>query len=473
MTAMPFHAFMVSIAKFKALKALYGLFRAGQISKGVAVFRALGMSATGAATAAKWLTLAMRPLGAVFGMLAKLPGVRQLGMGLLWLKNIVVFIGRSLLTTVPGFAVLAVAALLIYKYWQPIKAFFAGLWEGLKQGLAPIAPMFEGLSGVFSGLWSTIQPFVQPIIDWFTEFFSITQAAEGGVRSFGESVGLWIGEKISAVVSWITERVEAIKTAFDGGLAGIGALILNWSPVGLFYQAFAAVMDYFGIEMPANLTGFISAAINALSNLIMTWSPVTAFMTAFQAVWSWLSGLGAIFTAYGSQMIDGLVNGIKAGVGRAVEAVQGVVSMVKSAFTSDRKGMAIHSPSRVFMRYGGFITEGLSKGLQRGAAGPVSSIGGMANQLKQRFSRSSGRLSADLSAEMSANAAEFAQARQQRGQETAAATAANGSITINFNPTIHAPGGDTAQIQTALQMGLREFEELFRRMMADRERRAY
>jgi len=46
-------------------------------------------------------------------------------------------------------------------------------------------------------------------------------------------------------------------------------------------------------------------------------------------------------------------------------------------------------------------------------------------------------------------------------------------VTIHFNPTINAPGGNPAQIQTALQMGLREFETLFQRMMADRERRAF
>jgi len=35
------------------------------------------------------------------------------------------------------------------------------------------------------------------------------------------------------------------------------------------------------------------------------------------------------------------------------------------------------------------------------------------------------------------------------------------------------PGGDAGQIQAALQMGLREFEQLFERLMADKARRAY
>ena len=46
-------------------------------------------------------------------------------------------------------------------------------------------------------------------------------------------------------------------------------------------------------------------------------------------------------------------------------------------------------------------------------------------------------------------------------------------MTINYNPTINAPGGNPQQIEAALQIGLREFEAMFRRMMDDKARRAY
>lgn len=57
-----------------------------------------------------------------------------------------------------------------------------------------------------------------------------------------------------------------IKTAFDGGLSGIGALILNFSPVGLFYKVFAGVMDYFGVELPSSFSEFGSSMIDRLFN---------------------------------------------------------------------------------------------------------------------------------------------------------------------------------------------------------------
>ena len=61
-------------------------------------------------------------------------------------------LGRAFLTTPIGLAVagIAIAALLIYKYWKPIKAFFAGFWAGLKQGLAPLQPQLDAIAAAVS-----------------------------------------------------------------------------------------------------------------------------------------------------------------------------------------------------------------------------------------------------------------------------------------------------------------------------------
>lgn len=131
--------------------------------------------------------------------------------------------------------------------------------------------------------------------------------------------------------------------------------------------------------------------------------------------------------------------------------------------------LGIHSPSRVFRSFGDYITQGLDIGIRRNTDKPVSSVGNLAGRLKDRFGSRIGTLRADLAARISGSSDTFAAAREQQAQ----AAVGTGGITVNFNPTIHAPGGDPAQIQTALQMGLREFETLFQRMMADRERRAY
>lgn len=206
-----------------------------------------------------------------------------------------------------------------------------------------------------------------------------------------------------------------MKTAFDGGLLGILGLILNWSPIGAFYSAFAAVLSWFGIDLPSSFTQFGANIIQGLWN---------GLQSKFESVKAWLAEKAA---------------------------------SLKQAFAGV---MGIHSPSRVFRRFGGWMMEGLQIGLDGGAARPIASIADTAGRLKSGFTDHMGALAARLSAGGEA----FASARN---------TQAAGGMTINYNPTINAPGGNPQQIEAALQMGLREFEAMFRRMMDDKARRAY
>lgn len=117
-----------------------------------------------------------------------------------------------------------------------------------------------------------------------------------------------------------------VKTAFAGGIGGVARLILNWSPLGLFYRAFAGVMRYFGVSLPKN------------------------------------------FTDFGSMLIDGLVGGIKAKLTAARDSIVSFGNSIKGWFTST---LGIKSPSRVFMGFGDNIAEGAAIGIQR--TGPLAS----------------------------------------------------------------------------------------------------
>ncbi|HGD3424775.1 TPA: phage tail tape measure protein [Enterobacter hormaechei] len=84
-----------------------------------------------------------------------------------------------------------------------------------------------------------------------------------------------------------------IKSAFDGGIVGITNLIMGWSPLGLFYNVFASVLDWFGITLPASfnefgrnildslITGilkalpFLNSAIEKIKGLIPDWAKST------------------------------------------------------------------------------------------------------------------------------------------------------------------------------------------------------
>lgn len=144
-------------------------------------------------------------------------------------------------------------------------------------------------------------------------------------------VNLWGG--ISVFLSGIWDQ---ITVAFSGGIGGISALIINWSPLGIFYQAFAGVMSYFGVDLPGK------------------------------------------FSEFGSMIIDGLMGGIKAKFGALKDSVVGMGESVGGWF-KDKLG--IKSPSRVFMQFGGDTAEGLALGIAANKDSPLKQVAGMAKQV--------------------------------------------------------------------------------------------
>ncbi len=143
-----------------------------------------------------------------------------------------------------------------------------------------------------------------------------------------------------AVSGWFKQRWADIQEAFNGGIAGTGKLLINWSPAGLLYKAFAAALKYFGVTLPAK------------------------------------------FTDFGGHLIDGLINGIKNKWGSLKSSVTGMGDSISSWFSEK---LGIHSPSRVFMGFGDNIAQGAAIGLQRTT--PLAALAGqrMASELLPRM----------------------------------------------------------------------------------------
>lgn len=127
--------------------------------------------------------------------------------------------------------------------------------------------------------------------------------------------GLWERTKASFAAFW-----QYLGGSVPAALGTIGAAILNWSPMGLFYQAFAAVMQWFGFELPAK------------------------------------------FTTFGGQMMQGLVDGITGAMGAVRDAINGAADSTVLWF---KEKLGIHSPSRVFIEAGSNIAQGAAIGIDR------------------------------------------------------------------------------------------------------------
>lgn len=237
----------------------------------------------------------------------------------------------------------------------------------------------------------------------------------GGAKALWQDLSNFIGGVVNSIASFFGTCWESIKAFFNSGIGNISAQIINWSPLGLFYQSFASVMSWFGVQLPSS------------------------------------------FTQFGANIIQGLWNGLKS----KIESVKTWFAQQAASLKQTFAGvMGIHSPSRVFRRFGGWMMEGLQIGLDKGASRPIASVANTAGRLKSGFAEHMGQ----MAARVSSGRAAFADARSSQS---------TGGMTINYNPTINAPGGNPQQIEAALQIGLREFEAMFRRMMDDKARRAY
>lgn len=290
---------------------------------------------------------------------------------LMGVGRVFLFLGRALLMNPIGLVItaIAVAAYLIYKNWTPIKAFFINLWNGVKNafdtGINFIKGIIQSIDQTFAenpilnllfpiigiprliianwssikaffsdlwisitagarSLWTSITTFFSPVAEWFSQKWKEvkTSASEiwGSITPIVSSVWTNITTLFAPIGQWFSSRMTEVKTAFSGGITGMSALIINWSPFGLFYAAFAKVLSWFGIELPAKFSGF------------------------------------------GSMIIDGLVKGIQAGFEK-LKSLWATINSWMPDFM--RKSMDIHSPSRVMAGLGGHIMSGLHGGIEK------------------------------------------------------------------------------------------------------------
>lgn len=313
----------------------------------------------------------MRGLGPLASRLAT--GAGRLGRvlgggllrGLMAAGRAVLFIGRALLMNPIGLLItgIAVAAYLIYRYWEPIKGFFTRLWTGIEN--------------IGTQIWSSI-----------TGFF--------------------------------TDRWQDIQTAFDGGLLGIGELILNWSPLGLFTQVFSEVMSWFGIDLPKN------------------------------------------FTDFGKNIIDGLTSGVKNKWNAVKDTFKELTDGIKGFFTGE---IRIQSPSRVFMGYGGYIVEGLQLGINNTAWKAQQAAKGLAAKIMPDSLRSPRIPAVPFIADIPRGA-------------TAGAGESSPAIHLVYSPSVHikeaTPGTLTTDaIKQALKENLPELERLLDEIIRRKQRRSF
>ncbi|HAH4612981.1 TPA: phage tail tape measure protein, partial [Escherichia coli] len=113
-------------------------------------------------------------------------------------------------------AALAGAAVLIWKYWDPIRAFFAGVFSGIMERLTPLRETFERFGPVFDAIGSGISQ----VFNWFKSLLSPMESSKETLdkcTSAGEIFGNVLGGALQLVLTpakmlldtlaWILEKL--------------------------------------------------------------------------------------------------------------------------------------------------------------------------------------------------------------------------------------------------------------------------
>lgn len=176
-----------------------------------------------------------------------------------------------------------------------------------------------------------------------------------------------IPESVKSAIKEFAARFDGLSAALSAGqvifyviAAVVGVLAVAFLSVA---ATIAVVVGFFG--------ALVAAAIWVVSAIWDMFSAVgSALGAAWDAVSDWASG--AIDAA--ADFVQGLVQGIKDGVGAVADAAaslaQGAVDAVKGA-------LGISSPSKIMMAMGGYTAEGFEGGIEGGTGGVRRAVEGM------------------------------------------------------------------------------------------------
>lgn len=145
-------------------------------------------------------------------------------------------------------AAIAAGAALIYKYWEPISAFFSGVIEGIVAAFAPIAEMFSPLQPVFDAIGGALQTVKETFIALLTPI----KASEETLTQFG-NLGQSVGKMLVNAFTWPLNLFRSLSESATGLLETLG--IIDKKPALALKPS---------IEQPA--TGGVSSYIQPTSS---------------------------------------------------------------------------------------------------------------------------------------------------------------------------------------------------------------
>ncbi|WP_227430384.1 phage tail tape measure protein [Psychrobacter sp. I-STPA6b] len=254
-----------------------------------------------------------------------------------------------------GLAVLAIGALVVagvylYQNWDEISAKAKEIWANISDAIGgTIYEIVEDFNGM-----------IDSVNEWSANVVNSVKNAFSSMSDTASAMS-------SNVVDTVSDRWESLKTATQSVFeslpqpvqAGLGA-IKDYVDIhlGLVKTLFSTAWNVIKSALRGDMEGVKSAISNGLAQAVsIVNEKAQAILQAFKSITGKMLQIG-------KDIVQGLVDGIKGGANRVIDAAKSLASAVPDWV---KKVLDIHSPSRVTHKLGLHTAEGMAQGIRRGS----------------------------------------------------------------------------------------------------------
>lgn len=236
------------------------------------------------------------------------------------------------------------------EYAQPLLTFIADLiGTALAAAISTAIKVFSAIVEViafvitgFQQLYEDISGFVTGVVQFFTT--DMPNAINALVQWFAQlpgNIAAFLASVIANVTSWVANMAAKAVNAGSRFISGIAGFIS---------------------ALPGNMASWLAGVISTVAGWVSQFAR-NATSAASQFASNLIDGLASIpgqVTSIGSNIIQGMVNGVTGAADRLIDSVKGAVD---DAISAAKNLLGIASPSRVFRKIGQYTMQGAALGV--------------------------------------------------------------------------------------------------------------
>lgn len=257
-------------------------------------------------------------------------------------------------------------------YWLAYGITFVVLWaaqlgsQAISAGQQFLTNLGTFLMQLPGNIWNWLTSTVASVASWAAQMGANALSAGSQflsnvgtfISQLPSNVGSWLSGAISAAASFVGQMASNAVNAGSRFLSSIGSYISQVP--GRIGAGLSGAISAVGSFASSMASGALRAGQQFLSNLVNTLASIPGRMVSI-----------------GSQIVQGIINGITGSIGQVGSAILGGV---KDAIADVKNMLGIHSPSRLFRdQIGRKIGLGLAQGISNSQAAVMASMNDMAS----------------------------------------------------------------------------------------------